>query len=81
MKPKVGIRIEMVDASGQVLWSERTIEADKGHVIRYGPVNVKYELSPGGDGGFPHVQVVAGTFTGYLKVTVEDVEAGAGADH
>ena len=75
MKSKVGIRIEMVDAAGRVLWSERTIEADKGAVIRYGPVDVNYRLDSGEPFGTPpKAQVVAGTFTGYLKVTVEDVD-------
>ena len=74
MKSKVGIRIEMVDAAGRVLWSERTIEADKGYVIRYGPVDVNYRLDSGEPLETPRAQVVAGTFTGYLKVTVEDVD-------
>jgi hypothetical protein len=70
MTTEARLLIEMVDPSGNVLWSERPVVASEGYEIRFGPVLVDYTVSPESS---PGVQI-KGKFSGYLKVTVLDVQ-------
>ena len=69
MSTQARLQIEMVDPSGHVMWSEEPVVTSEGFEVRFGLVIVDYTTS--GDG----MTSVRGQFSGYLKVTVLDIDA------
>jgi hypothetical protein len=67
---KTRILIEMVDSSGNVLWSEHPTDVKEGYVVNFGPVSVDYTLTSPENFSEPAVRVIRGKFSGFLKVTV-----------